>query len=203
MTANRQTPRLSNKYSVDELSLAKYAADGDEAARRAVVDLLLDRIRTSIRYLFADDRDRDDWVQLAMLEILASLGSFRGESSLRVWADRITVRTAMRHLKQRRSREKKVSLDTSPTWEPDNFYNQEHEKLGMRRLVAQLLGKINPNYRVALVLKLVHGYKVDEIAEMTQTPRDTVKGRLKRGRKKLHELVKADPVLMEWIRSRT
>jgi RNA polymerase sigma-70 factor (ECF subfamily) len=72
----------------------------------------------------------------------------------------------------------------------------------VRRRLARLLEDIDLHCRAVLVLKMVHEYSVEEIAEMTGTPRDTVKGRLKRGRQRLREKIKRDPVLMDWARAR-
>jgi len=189
-----QTREHRDRNAAD-LVAARRAAGGDRAARRQIAGRLLERVRATARYLSANDRERDDWVQLSLLEILASLGGFRGDSSLEKWADRITVRTVMRLLKQRRRREQKVSLIPEPHPEMLTTDGPSFEELLIRERVAEHLRTLEPDNRAAVVLKLVHGYKVDEIAELLGTPRDTIKGRLKRGRRELKELFVNDSVL--------
>ncbi len=184
----------------DQWKLAQRAAKGESSARREVAELLYERVRTTIRYLSAGHRDRDDWVQLAMLEILSSLGGYRGTSSLKAWADRIAVRTGMRYLKRRRRREEKVALDKTPLVDGATMPKDSFEALMVRTRLAALLNEIEPRFRVALVLKLVHEYSVEEIADITQKPKETVKSRLKRGRKLLREKIGKDSLLMGWAR---
>jgi len=54
-------------------------------------------------------RSAEDFVHEALLRILDNLNSFRGESRLTVWAQKICVRTAFAEM--RRSRWRDVSLE--------------------------------------------------------------------------------------------
>jgi len=184
-----------------ELELARRAASGDPSARRAVVGLLLDRVRTTVKYLSAGDRDADDCVQLSLLEILAALPGFRGESPLSPWADRIAVRTSMRVLKRRRFRESRVALVAEPLPGPGANREDPRVRLEVRRRLAGHLEVLDLDARSTVVLKLVHGYSVDEIAGLMDVPRDTVKGRLKRGRKILRRRLEQDPALVGWAQA--
>jgi len=185
------------QYS-DDLSLAKAVEAGSRAAQRDLVARLLDRVRTTVRYISADDRDQDDWVQLALMEILRSAGAFKAESSLETWADRITIRTTMRHLKRRRWREQVVMLDPEVRPKDDNEPLDEAGVIQMRRRLARCLGALSPDRRTTVLLRLVHGYSLEEIAEMTDTPVNTVRDRLQVGRKKLRDKIVRDPVLKYW-----
>jgi RNA polymerase sigma factor (sigma-70 family) len=195
--SSQSEPAVSPQ-SARELELVRSAALGDPTARRAVVGLLLDRVRTTVKYLSAGDRDADDCVQLSLLEILAALPGFRGESSLAHWADRIAVRTSMRALKLRRSREARVELCPEPLPNGDAEGGDLAIRLEVRRRLARHLEALDLDVRSAVVLKLVHNYSVDEIAESMGVARDTVKGRLKRGRKLLRRRLERDPALMGW-----
>jgi RNA polymerase sigma-70 factor (ECF subfamily) len=186
----------------DDLDLTCAAAVGDRRARRQLAERLLDRVRTTVRYVSADDRDQDDWVQIAMIEILRSARTFQASGSLESWADRIAIRSAMRHLKRRRRKETVVELDADPHYEPTSNPSEGHTRLMIRRQIARLLGTLSEERRACVVLRLVYGYSIDEIAEMTAAPRNTVRDRLKRGRKQLKDKVRRDPLLKEWVNSR-
>ena len=56
----------------------------------------------------------EDLAQAAMVEILRSLGNFRGEGSLESWADRIARRTILNLLKQRWRSKEVLTLDAAP-----------------------------------------------------------------------------------------
>ena len=178
----------------------------DRQAHRALVEQLLDRVRTTVAYLAAGDPDTDDLVQASMVEILRSLKTYEGRGSLESWADRITVRTSLRLLKER-SRRGEVSLSDSgqadSTGAPTHYLalvtDQEEQSRSERfsQRMAQLLHKLTPKHRVAVVLRWVHGYSLKEIAEITDTPVNTVRDRLQKGKRRLRKLILRDRVLAE------
>jgi RNA polymerase sigma-70 factor (ECF subfamily) len=177
--------------------LARAAARQDPQARQRLARRLLQRVRTTVYYLAAGDRDVDDLVQLALMEVLRATPSFRGESSLETFADRIVVRVALRSLQQRRKRDRVVVLDERAegrTASPERLILQRE----LQRRLAGLLDRLSPPRRTAVVLHWVHGYTVDEIAGMTATPRDTVRNRLRAGKKRLKKLLQREPYFLEW-----
>jgi len=196
MTVENTAPQAMSHEA--DRRLAQGAATGDRQAQREVANRLLQRVRTTIRYLAGYDADYDDLVSAAMVEILRSMGSFRGNSKLETWADRIAVRTAMRWLKRRRSRGHVVELMADPGEGRHGHTEPRQEQRMVRRRLAQQLQKLTEDRREALVLKLVHGYSVAEIAEMTDSSVNTVRDRLQIGRKQLRMHVLRDPVLKNW-----
>lgn len=183
--------------------LARAAARGHDRARRELAERMLDRVATVVRCLGAGERDRDDHVQDAMIEILRSIGSFRGESSLETWAERVTVRVAMRRIRKQGFRDGIVALD--PTREAVSPSPSSEDRAMRRRFwdrVEAALATVGPERRVALTLQLVLGYSVGEIAEATGTPVNTVRDRLATGRKLLRERMLEDAELVELVRSK-
>ena len=195
---NEQPVEHAAESSPQDRELAAAAAGGDRRASRLLAERLMPRVRTLVRYLVADDRDADDLVQLALIEILRSLRNFRGESRLEAWADRIAVRTAMRELKRRRWREGIVALDDPRPPEVASTQDSDLERRQLRRHLGELLGRLPPEQRVVVVLRLVHGYPPAEIAEVVGAPLNTVRDRLRVGRRKLRRLLVRDPILREW-----
>lgn len=146
-------------------------------AERALVTRLIGRANRLTHALLRNREDARDASQAALLGILRSTSSFRGESSVECWADRIVVRTALRL--SRNSRKSAVS----------DFPGRPAPSIlpgGEARLSAvQYLGRLPERQRTALVLRTCFGYSVEEIAAMTQSPENTVKDRLKRARSAL------------------
>jgi RNA polymerase sigma-70 factor (ECF subfamily) len=198
MTAGR-TPRLVEGAHRDDLELVRAAAAGDESACRGLADRLLDRVRSTAFYLAGGRADADDYAQLAMVEILRSAGTYRGESSLEAWAERIAVRTAMRRIKRGRARPSLVSIDDVHEASPDPASDECLDRQRVSRRVARLLDTLKPKHRVAVTLKLLFGHTIAEIAELTDTHPDTVDYRLRTGRKLLRKKILNDPLLREWI----
>jgi RNA polymerase sigma-70 factor (ECF subfamily) len=186
-----------------DLELARAAAAGHEPARRELAERMLDRVATVVRCLGTGNRNRDDYVQDAMIEILRSIGSFRGESSLETWAERVTVRVAMRRIRKQSYRDEVVALDS--TRDAASGAMTSEDQVMRRRFwerVEAALATLGPERRVALTLQLVLGYKVAEIADATGAPVNTVRDRLAVGRKLLRTELLEDPELVELARNK-
>jgi RNA polymerase sigma-70 factor (ECF subfamily) len=128
--------------------------------------------------LLRNREDALDASQVALLSILRSTASFRGESSVECWADRIVVRTALRVARLRRRSETSDTSDCLRMSIPPG---------GEARVCAnQYLNRLPEAQRTALLLRSAFGYSVEEISALTQAPVDTVKDRLKRARRAVH-----------------
>jgi RNA polymerase sigma-70 factor (ECF subfamily) len=184
-----------------EVALARAAGEGDPGANRDLAERLLDRIRATVHYLAAGDRDADDLVQLALVAVLRSAGTFRGECSLERWGDRIAVRTALRELKRRRWRERIVSLEGELPRDDRGSLDQDIGRRLLRERLARLLGRLSADRRTAVTLHWLHGYSVQEIAEITGARGNTIRDRLRTGKKQLKSLLEKDPALRDWARS--
>jgi RNA polymerase sigma-70 factor (ECF subfamily) len=150
------------------------AGAGEPEAQRLLITRLMGRANRLARALLRNRQDAFDASQASLLGILRYTSTFRGESSLECWADRIVVRTSLRL--SRRSRRDQVS-DFREGAPPSIMPGSE-----ARVSAAQYLGRLSEPQRTALLLRSGFGYSVEEISELTQTPENTVKDRLKRAR---------------------
>jgi RNA polymerase sigma-70 factor, ECF subfamily len=118
--------------------------------------------------------------------VLRSLPSFRGESSLTTWADRITVRTVLRQLGRRqREREQRVRLE--PELRMLQISTPPSDGYAARRRLAQALDRLPDAQRQALVLHHVVGMSVPELAAELEVSFDTAKSRLRLGMERLRK----------------
>ena len=85
-----------------------------------------------------------------------------------------------------------VTLVADP--EPAEFLSGEDEaaKAGLRRRLSGLLSRLSPERRTAVVLHYVQGYSVQEIAELTEAPANTVRDRLQVGKALLRKYLLKD-----------
>ena len=184
-----------------DLELTHRAGLGDDSARRELTRRLLPRVRNTVHYLAAGDRDADDLVQMALVEVLRVVGSFRGDASLEHWADRVVVRTALRQIKRRRWREGIVRLDEVDRGAAEAPQEDVAGRRQLRQRMATLLENLSPERRTAVVLHWVRGYTIPEIAELTGAKLNTVRGRLRDAKRELRRLIMKDPVLGDWAES--
>jgi len=195
-----QGPGAASVHQAD-LDLAGAAAAGDERARRQLVDRLMDRVRNTVYYMAAGRADAEDLAQLTFIQLLKSIGSFRGQSSLESWAARITARTVMREIRRARTYQNRFADGSAAEAElvADPHVDEAANDQRLSARIAELLAELKPKHRQTLVLRLVEDYDLKEIAAAMGTNVYTVRYRLRVGRKKLARLVRRDPQLAEWL----
>ncbi len=165
----------------DDLALATRAAEGDRAALAEVARRLVPRVKNLVRYLSRGDRDVDDLTQMALVEVLRSLGGFAGRCPLEPWADRVAMRQTRKHLARRWNRERKEA----PSLHAVRAADAPVYGYGARRDLARALDTLSDVQREALVLHHSMGMSVQEVAEETGVSFDTAKSRLRLGMAKL------------------
>ncbi|MBW2277628.1 MAG: RNA polymerase sigma factor [Deltaproteobacteria bacterium] len=198
MAADTKKNGTAANWSSDA-ELTQAAADGDPAAKRALVERLMSRVRATTRYLAGGHADAEDYAQLSFVEILQSAKSFRGDSPLESWADRIVVRTTMRYVKQLRWRSQYLTYDSDQ--QGTDFASAEDDVARQRvmRRMSELFADLKPKQRAVVTMRLVLGYSIAEIAEATGANPNTVRYRLNTGRKKLRRRIEHDPQLSEMM----
>jgi RNA polymerase sigma-70 factor (ECF subfamily) len=167
------------------------AASMDPVAQRAVAARLFGRVNRLVRMLLGNAADAEDATQLSLVEILRSASGFRGDSSLEHWADRVTVRTALRVARKRRESESYLDQDADLESLPEADDTSSMDRERAERLLAQL----SPALREVVVLRHVMGHSVAESARELGVSPNTVKDRLVRARQKLRSLVRRDEFL--------
>ena len=168
--------------------MAPHELHNDRASLTAIATQLLPRVRNLIRYLVHGDQDVDDIAQEGLLAVLRGLPSYRGEGALESWADRVVARVTFAWLRRRKPRRAYGVEDESAA--DDSTLPDEY--LRRRRLIA-LLDQLPHEQRYALVLHHVVGLSVEEIALDTAAKTETVRTRLRLGKRRLREL--AEPNL--------
>jgi RNA polymerase sigma-70 factor (ECF subfamily) len=177
------SPKAPDDEDVEDVRLAARAAGGDPDAQRGLVVRLFGSVTRTVRSLLRSDAEADDAVQVSMIEILRSSAGYRGDGSLERWASRIAARTTLHLVRRRRARAALVESDTDaaelaaapPTG------GAEADAGALEKYLAGL----PEARRTCIVLRHVHGYSVEEIAEMTLVSPNTVKDRLLQGRAEL------------------
>jgi RNA polymerase sigma-70 factor, ECF subfamily len=185
-------PFARDGVAAADLSLMRRVAASDKHAQRVLAHRLASRVRRISQRLLSNRADADDASQLALIEILRSAATYRDISTIERWADRITVRTVLRHAREQRRRLWQlgtlIDMDSigASTAEPGSTPQTTP------RAVEEYLAELPPARREVLVMKHSLGYTTEEIAELTDNPIGTVKDRLVAARKQLRKLIVRD-----------
>jgi len=183
----------------DPNSLARAAIAGEQTALLKLVELLRhDVFRLAMRML-GHPADAEDAAQEALIQIVKSLSSFRGESSVRTWAFRIACRHYMRFRAGRYESmvEGFESIDrvmaSYATFPPASFNEAETRILAeqvMSNCVSAILLALSRDERIAYSLAEVFGFSGPECAEILDIDEATFRKRLQRGREALESYMK-------------
>ena len=170
------------------------ARDGAEALSNgndALLRRLAPRARRIAGSLLRNAHDAEDAAQLALLELMRAIPTFRGEGSIESFCDRVVVRTAIRLARARRL----SSVRSDGAIDPDELPGPQGENdlaEGLPRTILAYLHELPEARRTALVLRHAMGYSMDEVAEHTGVSINTVKSRLLEARDQVRKMVRRD-----------
>jgi RNA polymerase sigma-70 factor, ECF subfamily len=179
------------------------------ARRPGAGGALHDRARPMVdatirRLLGHGDVDHEDIAQLAMIELVSTIGRYRGDCSLDSWTSTLTARVVYKHLRRRKT-ERRIfgSLDAellATTRAGHGTLRVAILRNVMRRVLAHL-GAIDATKAWTFLLHDVCGYDLREIADITGVSMAAAQTRLVRGRREVHERIATDPELANLLES--
>lgn len=123
----------------------------------------------------------EDLVQETFLRAWRFLDSLKDEAAAKSWLTTILRRENARKFEKRSLDYSDVEVDSLPSQHED--FDTRPEVIALRVAMKQLPDK----YREPLVLQVLEGFSLDEIAEIFDIPRNTVATRLHRARQKLRK----------------
>lgn len=134
-------------------------------------------------HLCNDIDDADDLTQETFLKAFEHLPDFRGEASIRTWLGRITI-NAFLSKKRKLVRHKTISLEIIPV--PD--WSANPERVIIRRELQWCIRHVlqhhlREEHKHVLILRDLHHFGYDEIADTLCISLSAVKSRIHRARK--------------------
>lgn len=174
---------------------------GDARAYGALVSAYQDRVLNVCWRMCGRREDAEDLTQEAFVRGYQQLHRFTGHARFYTWVYRIAVNLAL-SARRRPSILRHASFDAGAAGQDGNRDGDGHHRSvasserapidaaaanESRELVAAALEQLEPDHRAVVVLRDLDGLDYDEIAEILDVPRGTVKSRLHRGRAVLRE----------------
>ena len=176
-----------------ELELVRQAAHGSTTAFEQLVLSYQTQVYNLALRMAGNPEDAMDLSQEAFIKAWRGLATYRFDSAFSTWLYRLTSNVCIDFLR-RQKKQKVVPLQvTDDTGEerdlsiPDPTPGPEETLLARsdREQVAQALGRLEPEYRQALTLRVVNGLSYAEIADILGIREGTVKSRIARAREKM------------------
>jgi len=197
----------------DDEELVQALRSGVDQAYETLLERYQQPVYNLVYRLLDDPSDASDVVQEVFLKIFRSIGSFRGNSSLKTWIYRIAYNEAWNHRRWfTRHKRQEVGLerdrdddgglsfgDVLP--DPGRSAFEIVSDRETHALIEEALADLNPAFRAAVVLRDIEDFSYEEIAEVLDVSLGTVKSRILRGRealkKGLTSRIKPEPAL-DW-----
>ena len=190
---------------VEDVLLVDRCLTGEPAATRELFRRHRARVHASLYRVLGTNRDMDDLLQEAFIQVFQSLRGWRAEASLATWIDRVSVRVAYRYLSQRGRRVQTQLLeDEDATGAPDGVAidgpgaRRQLARDGVKRLY-EVLDELGPAARLAFTLHEIDGRPLAEVANLVGSSVTATKLRVWRARKRIEQAAADDPVLREFI----
>jgi len=172
-----------------DVQLVTSVLAGDTTAQSTLLARLLPHLRVVARSIVRNPADVDDGIQVALMRVLDGLGTYRGDAGLVRWARRVAAHACLR-LEEREARRLKVVDQAAASATPTSTAPSAALQESLPQHVVEYLDRLPPPQREALILRHVLDYTVPEIAELLDTPVDTVKSRLLYGRRALRKVIR-------------
>ena len=188
MNSSSDVPEFSEAEAIEE------AKKGSEAAFESLYHLHKRRVYSLCLRMTGDTAEAEDLTQEAFLQMFRKVGTFRGESAFSTWLHRLTVNLVLMRLRKKNLLT--VSLDESPTHDPDDSRVREIESPDLnltgtadRVALEKAVQALPAGYRMIFHLHDVEGYEHKEIAGIVGCSVGNSKSQLHKARMKLRELL--------------
>jgi len=194
---NVPLPRLPSYRRLSDIALVRRAREGDGHALDALLERHAPRVNRIASQLLSDVEDARDAAQESLEKVCTRLRQFRGDSQFATWLHRLVVNTCRDLAARKRARlaeplafhDEPAGDETDPSraamlWE-------------LRRELADGLGRLSADQRIAVVLRDAFDLSYEDIARLAKIPVGTAKCYVHRGhtrlRARLEELGGSSP----------
>lgn len=195
-------PDQSDPSRAAEAAFIRRLVARDETAFNELVQLYERRVHALVYRMLGNRHEAEEVTQDVFVQVFKSIDSFRGEAKLSTWLFRVAVNRCKNQLKYHARRGGTSHQDydaiadgasgTAATGVSVGAVDRPDELVAgiqLERLVKLALAKLEPGFRELVILRDVEDLSYEEIAEVTDLPRGTVKSRIHRGRQQLRQAV--------------
>jgi RNA polymerase sigma-70 factor, ECF subfamily len=187
VTAASQAPDSS------DVTLIRSIAAGDKHAMQILFARHNVRVfRFFVRFV-GDKSAAEDLVSEVFLDVWRQAGRFQGRSQVTTWLLALARNKALSALR-RRSTEELDEEAVAAIEDPQDNPEAAIQNRQTSEILLNCLTKLSPPHREVIDLVYYHEKSIDEVAEITGVPQNTVKTRMFYARKRIAELMFAQGI---------
>jgi RNA polymerase sigma-70 factor (ECF subfamily) len=172
------------------------AQAGDQAAIAALVVEQQRYVYSIAMSITHNPADAADLTQDALIRLIRSIGSYRGETKLSTWLYRLVVNLGIDRMRRRglppiRLDDDETDLDL-PSDDPLDDVPAIVERDEQARAVRAAIARLPDAQRLALTLHYLEDLRYEDIADVMGVPLNTVKSHIRRGKERLAVLLRPE-----------
>lgn len=175
----------------DDNDLIKASVKGDKLAFGEIVNRYQNMVARTVKGMLGDSVVSEDIGQEVFIKLYHSLPGFRGESKLSTYIQKMAVNFTINEIRRRKRFLSMFTLKENADMHELDFAGcDEEQKSEARELVDKALMRLDPKFRIIVVMRLLQGYSTRETAEILDLPVGTVLSRLSRAQEQIKNILK-------------
>ncbi len=181
---------------VDDQELVKRCREGDNSAWVDLVGAYTRKIYNLCYRFTGRSQDAEDLTQEVFIKVFQTLHSYDPvQGTFLTWLNRVARNHLVDHYRRTKKDRLTSSLDEELTTlaEKPSAEQGPGGRIASREVKEQLqvaLNQLSPDLREAVILRDLHDFDYQEIAQILGVPQGTVKSRINRGRLELASVLK-------------
>lgn len=174
---------------------------GDRLAFQDLVRKYENRVYNHCQRMVNDEEESADLTQEVFLKVYRNINNYEHTYSFYTWLYRITVNCCIDFMRKKRRQLSSVSLSQGNADDsgsagreqeiPDEKFGPEirMQNIELSDVLSSAIGQLSEKLRSIIILKEIEGFSYEEIAEILNCSRGTVKSRLFRARERLKDIL--------------
>ncbi|MGG1151657.1 sigma-70 family RNA polymerase sigma factor [Bacillus wiedmannii] len=178
------------------VDLIQLTLSGNKEAYSELYDKTIQEVYKTAHFLIEDKTDVDDVVQEIYIQLYESLRKYDSEKPFRPWLIGLTIKQIhsyrrkrwmrLRIIKKAEEQRKPVQID---------FSNDVVSKISNKKLI-ELIHKLPYKLKQVIILRYLHDYSQEEVAQILHIPIGTVKSRIHAALKKLRQIEQVEEIFL-------
>jgi len=189
---------IANPAELSDKALVHLMADEDKRALKLLYVRHHDRVRRFVMRLTGNESTAEEVVNEVFLEAWRHAREFEGRSQVATWLMAIARFRAI-SASRRRSEAQLDKGAAAVIEDPSDTPAISMDKRERSDILQKCLAKLTPLHREVINLIYYQGKKVEEVAQFTGAPINTVKTRMHHARSRMAELLAEAGVDRAWL----
>ncbi|PFE14825.1 sigma-70 family RNA polymerase sigma factor [Bacillus cereus] len=177
-------------------NLIQLTLSGNKEAYGELYDKTIQEVYKTVHFLIDDKTDVDDVVQEIYIQLYESLRKYDNEKPFRPWLIGLAIKQIHSYRRKRWMRlriVKKAEEQRKPV--QTDFSNDVVSKVSNQKLV-ELIHKLPYKLKQVIILRYLHDYSQEEVAQILHIPIGTVKSRIHAALKKLRQKEQVEEIFL-------